>query len=228
MSKKEYDAFIEKYRSYLKTECKLQSEFLLYGPLSSAYWNNNIKILFCNLEPYSFSNEANGMLVTYDFMKNEGWLFNRTIIRTAKQVVNLMERIEKKIPNSTIGIKVKEPTDILKTIAYLNWRPTKNRTGSIDADIKNIYNWVNKLKNYYINQIELLQPDVIIISGAKKGKEIFNKIFPDCKIKNNNTAVINLKKKKSIVCFTTHPSRISDEELDENSKKIVKALLQKK
>ena len=227
MSKKEYDNFIKEFKKYLRIECQLKKEFLVYGPLSSAYWNSNIKILYCNLEPYKFSSKANGKQVTYNFMLKEGWIYNKTIKKTADQILNLMETIEKKIPNSFNDLKIKEPTDILKKVAYLNWRPTKNRTGTISADIKNIYSWVNKLKDQYIELLETLQPDIIIVSSVKKGKTIFNTIFRDCKIKNNNIAVINLKNKKSIVCFTTHPSRISNKELNENSTKIVRALIQK-
>ncbi len=227
MSKKEYDNFIKDFKKYLKIECQLQKEFLIYGPLSSTYWNSNIKILFCNLEPYKFSSKANGKQVTYNFMKKEGWIYNRTIKKTADQIFNIMKIIEKKIPNSFNDLENEAPTAVLKKVAYLNWRPTKNRTGTISADIKNIYSWVEKLKDKYEEQLEILQPDIIIISSGEKGKEIFKKIFPDNIIKKNNIAVISLKKKKSVVCFTTHPSRISNKELNGNSRKIVNAWLNK-
>ena len=224
MSKNEYDNFIEHYDQYLKDECKLKNEYLIYGPLSSAYWNSNIKILFCNLEPYKFTRDANGQIVTFDVMEKEGWIINRTIKKTAEQVYYLMDSIEKKIYNSKTEIKIKNTTDVLKRIAYLNWRPTKNKTGTINADMKNIYSWVDTLKDYYEKQIELLSPDVIFITGGQKGKTIFNKIYPDSKIKQNNLSVIKLKKKEAIVCFTTHPSRISNIELKSNTRKIINFL----
>ena len=70
MAKNEYQEFLKKMTSpeYRKGD----DSFMIYGPLTDAYWDQKIKILVINLETYGFDGWEEDIIV--DINRFDEWM----------------------------------------------------------------------------------------------------------------------------------------------------------
>jgi hypothetical protein len=175
--KKEYQSFLDKLMSQ---NSRKDGEFnMIYGPLTDDYWNQGKKILVCNLETYG----DYGCDVKLDLNYFHGMWIEKQKIRTAYNTALFFDSLEKSVnnnnpisseeiqQNSHNKVSFKES---LSKIAYMNLRKISNRT--VNQNINEIAKEVNEQLSNLKMQIELLEPNILILGGWQACLE-FNKIF---------------------------------------------------
>jgi len=191
--------------------------FYAYGPLTSKYWETKPRILVCNEEPYD--ERKRKIVVDIDLYKE--WMNVNTGLYTSKFITGLISMIEhnNNILNSDINFKNFSREYLLSmmgNVAYLNFRISSGIYSKENR--KAIISEVSNYKEYLKNQINLLNPDIIVI-GGRTGCDAFNIIF-DSGVKYDNVEVFGDR----IICSIKHPSRPSYKAYNSKIKDIVTLL----
>lgn len=195
--------------------------FYQYGPLTDQYWSFTPRILVCNIEPYD---QREGIIkVDMDFFKTH-WMkqisrYNAQTPRyTAKFITGLLKAINSQKVESDDFKKFDENELILslEKIAYLNFRVNSGKNVSANKN-DSVPEQIKVTGGYITKQIELLNPEIIIIAG-KESCKIFNTLYKDCNLSFNEIKRWNNK----IICSTSHFSRVKYENFKETICEIVK------
>jgi hypothetical protein len=174
MSEKSYKQFMETFSNVLSNDFNLP-DHNKYGPLTSEYWEQKNKIAIYNLEPYD---PVDGIReINFDVFKV--W-FGSPTIRFAAVIANaIFSNINNNYYLQENEIRYnfddEELLESAKKIAYLNFSVTDNEKG-VAADYNRIYQEIKKTNPYLKQQIELLNPDVIIV-GGNEGCKMLNIIL---------------------------------------------------
>nr|MBP9648774.1 hypothetical protein [Paludibacteraceae bacterium] len=142
----------------------------------------------------------------------------KTATRTSKFIWGLLTAIngEEVEINDFINLNEKAYISSIKNVAYLNLRVDENIGTSTKAEYGKIREQFNETKGYLKDQIEKLNPQIIIIS-SKLGCELFNTCFNDCNLYYQTVKKWDYK----VVCSIKHFSRSSNKEFYDSISKIV-------
>lgn len=195
-SKIKYENFMLEYEDYMIEEEYFES-FYAYGPLTDCYWTAKPKILVCNLEPYD-EREGN---IKVDINLFKEWMKVNTGKFTAKFITGIFKLLE----NSELAMKIdyksfdkNETISFLQNIAYMNFRISSGK--DVKANRKIINEEVETFRGYLISQIELLNPEIMIVGGID-GVNAYNRLF-NTNLKYNSTTILNEKIIVSIKHFS--------------------------
>jgi hypothetical protein len=172
----------------------LNNTFWHYEPFSENYWNQEYKIVLCNLEPYGDNTKESekDRILTLD--KFREWLgFGNP---TPKFSALFLYCLYKKLHDFTLNeaqLRVlyhqsDELLSVVKHTAYMNLR--KEEGWHVNEDKENIYRflspgWSLHPKHDISNEpyrlltlefIDALEPDIFIISG-QTGQDILNRMY---------------------------------------------------
>lgn len=162
-------------------------QFMTYQPFTENYWDQNTKIVFCNLETYDET--LSGVL---DLEVYKKWLlsgsptikYSSLFISAIKSAINGVQLSEE-----TLKMQFKDNEYLLKiveNITYMNLRKEANtsrkeNTKSIHEFLDPRYTGIVDNKHHIRNfrdTIAALEPDLFIISG-QTGADIISKIYSD-------------------------------------------------
>ena len=210
-SKIKYENFMLEYEDYMIEEEYFES-FYAYGPLTDCYWAAKTKILVCNLEPYD-EREGN---IKVDINLFKEWMKVNTGIFTAKFVTGifkLLENVELAMKINYKSFDKNETILYMQDIAYMNFRISSGK--DVKANRKKINEEVETFRGYLISQIELLNPEILIVSGID-GINAYNSLF-NTNLKFNSTTILNEK----IIVSIKHFSRANYQYYNEKSSEIL-------
>ncbi len=223
----DYKELMEQYADCMTDPDEGQNidPFYKYGPLTNQFWSSNPRILVCNLEPYGETEgiiDFNIDIFVNDWMKKVKGYNANTPRNTAKFIYGLLKSISGVKPEN-IDFRSIDEIDLIKSmekVAYLNFRVDQNTGQSKNAENSKIREqFINVTNGYFKNQIELLNPEIIIISSAL-GCELFNYCFKDCNLYFQTVKEWDNK----VICSTNHFSRVKYENFNESISKIVSIL----
>jgi len=220
MGKEGYAKFVKRYRDLLDTQWE---NYLVYGPLTNQYWSEKYRILFCNLEPHHLGKQFGKPEVDYKYIE-ENWLGNSTIENSKLFVDALFKALESGRALSSIQIEklcadTKYNLSPLRRISYMNWRVTTSNETNQSTNA--ILNQTRKLKDLIREQIEFLDPKVVIV-GGKLSPLIVNELYSS-NLEFGKHKFINGKLFFSI----PHPSRKGFVSYAERIGRIKKLLIEK-
>ncbi len=182
---------------------------MFYSPISNLFWEQEIKVLIINEEPYGYEKCKIfdvGKKTLCDWLNDKGNTRTRTVrysLAFAKVVLDCLEKgkepTRKDLKEAYNNIKSIE-NDTLNKITYYNIRPTSNSTKreNYTAIIDSGKSCLGK-KIYA--EIQALEADIIII-GGKAGCNSFNAMSGDNILKYKQSTNLN----KSIIHSIKHPS----------------------
>lgn len=203
MSKQEFLKAREDTKQFLK-ESNIKHH-MFYGPTTDKYWEQNIKILFINMEPYGYKD-----LVYVNRETLQNWLYDvgntgtRTVRYSLSFIKTLFDCIENNINIEQSSLRtayrnIKVLEEVLDRITYWNIRPTSN--------IRKEQNFVEitksgtgNLSQYIYKEMLSLDPNIIII-GGDAGLIAFNNMW-DTSIRYKD----NTEKGGIIIQSIQHPS----------------------
>jgi hypothetical protein len=158
---------------------------LQYKPFSDEYWNEKIKVVFCNYEVIGFTDNEKLALLTYESFK--GFISNKINSKTVRYTVVLANALLKMLnnyPSSDFSYKnmrdsywqIDEIYGAIKNSMYMNLRPTgaKGNKQEINETHKIITAYKKEIRTY----IEALDADIFVLS-SKDSVGLFNVIFDD-------------------------------------------------
>lgn len=161
--------------------------FATYQPFTDDYWNQKIKIVFCNLESYDES--LNGVL---DLDVYKRWLsYNSPTIKFSSIFISALKNAIIGFPLTREELEKKYYDDdylleIVKDITYMNLRKEPNSIRKedtqvlhefLDPNFSRIVENKHHIRNFR-DLVDALEPDLFIISG-KTGADIISKIYKD-------------------------------------------------
>lgn len=209
-----YEKFMCEFKNYMMdTEDGENFEsFYSYGPLTNKYWTFKPRILICNLEPYD---EREGeVIVDIDLYKE--WITVHTGNFAAKFITGLIKVISGEIEKEFVNFRQFRRVEAIKymeNVAYLNFRISSGKR--VRADKKGTLEEVKTFKNYLIDQINNLSPDIIIVGGVD-GCNAFNLLFAT-ELKFGSTITHN----KKIISSIKHFSRANYKNYNEKINEII-------
>lgn len=203
-----YEEFLDEFQDEVENNEEFES-FYAYGPLSDSYWTSKPRILVYNLEPYD-DREGINRRVPVDIKLYKEWMGARTGKNTARFIAGLIANINKETTCESIrdsNLNDQKLLGYMSNVAYINFRLSSGKGSK--ADYRAIWDYVNNYRDYYIDQINKLSPDIIII-GGKVGCDIYNSLY-NTKLNFNSTLLLN----SQVICSIRHPSRINYKEYDQ-------------
>jgi len=176
---------------------------MIYGPTTKTYWEQKIKIVAVNLEPYGYEGHRR-YEVTREIL-NE-WMFNAGKSRTVRNTMAAIDVLingfynRKSITDNDFKMAYSNTESLIKTldkICYYNIRPVSN-------NIKNEANrgaldYTSEITDSIALELKLLNPDVYLVSGNKatlaltKLLKINPNSFINGVINHENTVIISVK-----------------------------------
>ena len=213
----------EKKKQLYEVELQLDkinpNYYLLDGVINfEAYFNSQFKVLICNMENYGYDGSKYYLKNVYESWLKDSYVngknkrvYPKTFRNSMRFIYVLLEKISK---NKDVGFKLERNTDslnllknVVNQIAYINIRKTSNKTGSTKADVNAIKE--NALKNDELikKQIEILEPDILII-GGELTRNILNDFYDNKMPKFKKIEIVKDGfSKPTIVCSLRHFSR---------------------
>lgn len=195
MSKDEYEKIHNEYINAVNTEGI--EHYIFFGPTSTEYWKQDLKVLLINMEAYGYQNckfinvNKDKTLFNWVFNKDNKNNTNRNTVLFSyllkkairEGVIVTKEQIKKEFHNG----KVLEKT--LEEIVIYNIKPTSN--SKVKEDYKGIISSnEGRMGDYLRREILTLNPNIIVISGHST-LIAFKKLFKiHTNFKENNNIII--------------------------------------
>lgn len=163
------------------------------GIISTEHWErSNVKVLFVLKE----TNQAEQDLTKaiFNALKNEksGWWRGKVLLRVGRWAYGLLHYSGKNLSFEDANVSEHRKSAILN-IAYINMRKT---SGGAKTNKKSFSAHVKEYAPYIKRQIELINPDIVVLGGTFK--PLKKHIFPELKKvsrrihKYNNMVFINV------------------------------------
>ena len=155
---------------------------MFYSPTSDQYWDQRLKVLCVNLEPYGYEGHRRYEVSRADLI---GWMFeagtgrhkSRTVRNTMAAAAVLIKGFE-----LNIGIQADDfsaayknkpwLTNTLEKVCYYNIRPASNSVKN-EAN-RSAKDYTGRMAISIANEIKALDSDVILVSGAKATDVLLN------------------------------------------------------
>jgi hypothetical protein len=176
----EGEGWINETLSYFGCE----NSFYVNEPFFKEYWDEDPKIVFCNLNGHGYlpPNNPERFILTWEIF--EQWISNLTIKNSTLFVYALQKRLCGEIV--TVDELKQIQGEILKTamkrITYMNlikeirdeWN---TQTKEVEQELEHFYSFKHNRKNHR-DLIEDLETDIFIVTG-EPGCETINKIYQE-------------------------------------------------
>jgi hypothetical protein len=205
---KKIHAVNEGWKYSIINEIEYEGPFYLYEPFEVEngdipYWNEKIKVVFCNLNAYgegdekegfnrlTWNNPAPDVYRFYDWMwegeKNGHWQKpSNTNINTAIFVYTLLEKLDgKSLSENRPRYDFEQMKQYMQRICYMNmypcihWNekdePEKNWE-KISGKAWDFYDKHWETRSLMREMVETLKPDIFIVTG-KDGVKMLNRIY---------------------------------------------------
>lgn len=241
---KEYVSFLDKQEQIYSLNEKLKSHLeengienaVMYEPHNpSEYWKpNNIRIAFCNEEPYSTDGNFEKGIKTLDSKTLDDWSDGNMTIKTEFDLNYLVRRALQGGKELTVDDITRLKDEIkpngehyfdkyedMDKSMYFNLRysiPTdssREHTGYIQE----MYRSDPFYAQHFKDSVEATDPHVLVV-GSKFGAELLTQIYPELKGKLTYCGEPVVHNGRLIVSIP-HPSRITNAEIAETVNKIV-------
>jgi len=181
-------------------------DYMVYSPFSDEYWNQQKKIVICNLETFGYDDCG---VINVNIDQFAQWFRATNITKTCRYSIVFIYGLLLKLQHNYVDInilkqKYKEEDELLSVlpkITYMNIR--KHSNPNINQDIQGIIHESILYKDELCAFIDALTPDILLI-GGRVGAYVLGEVLSSTIPFNSNIQIGN-----TLVCSVRHFSRFN-------------------